>query len=447
MPSDDASVITAPCSDVPMLPMQNYPDGEMTLWRISAIGCRAPEKAAGTVHSIDLKMRTNIIPPACGKLWSCALGIAVMAGIGIARTVASEASPAASRATAAREFAPGEVWLDTQGNPINAHGGGILFHKGVYYWHGELKEGRTYVPACNVSWGGTRVVAAGVSCYSSTNLLDWNNEGIALAAVPDNPSHDLHCDKVIERPKVIHNAATKKFVMWMHVDSTDYHAARSGVAVSDTPTGPFKYVGSFRPNAGVWPDNATEADKTSATGNILARDFKEGQMARDMTVFVDDDGKAYQFYSSEENPTMHVSLLSDDYLRPAGRYSRVFVGRSMEAPAVFKRGGKYYMIASGCTGWNPNAARSAVADNIFGPWTELGNPCRGPGAEQTFQSQGTFVVPVQGRPDTFIFLADRWKQWNLADSRYVWLPLEFEPDGKPVLRWRDRWFLQAAPGR
>jgi hypothetical protein len=82
----------------------------------------------------------------------------------------------------------------------------VLFHDGVYYWYGELKEGRTYVPACNEAWGGTRVVAAGVSCYSSTNLTDWKNEGVALPAVPDKSSHDLHCDKVIERPKVIYTS-------------------------------------------------------------------------------------------------------------------------------------------------------------------------------------------------------------------------------------------------
>src|SRR5260221_10269711 len=67
-------------------------------------------------------------------------------------------------------FAPGEVWPDTDGNPINAHGGGVLFHEGVYYWCGESKAGRTYLPDCNKSCGGTRVDVVGVSCYSSTNL-------------------------------------------------------------------------------------------------------------------------------------------------------------------------------------------------------------------------------------------------------------------------------------
>jgi beta-xylosidase len=339
------------------------------------------------------------------------------------------------------EFAPGQTWNDTDGKPINAHGGGMLFHEGIYYWYGEFKAGKTYLPDCNKSWGGTRVDVVGVSCYSSTNLCDWKNEGLALSAVTDNTNSDLHPSKALERPKVIYNKSTKRFVLWMHIDSASYAAARSGVAVSDQPTGPFKYLESFRPNAGVWPENVTDADKLPGESNPLARDFKVGQMARDMTVFVDDDGKAYQFYSSEENPVMHVSLLTDDYLRPAGKYSRIFIGRSMEAPTVFKHGGKYYVIASGCTAWAPNAARSAVADNIFGPWTELGNPCVGADADKTFRSQSTFVLPVVGRADTFIFMADRWNQWNLPDSRYVWLPLKFSEAGKPILNWHDHWTL------
>jgi hypothetical protein len=341
----------------------------------------------------------------------------------------------------ADEFTPGKVWLDADGLPINAHGGGVLFHEGTYYWYGEIKTGKTVLPDSNKSWGGTRVDTKGVSCYSSKNLHDWKNEGVVLPAVDGDPQSDLHPSKVLERPKVVYNRKTKKFVMWMHIDSADYVAARSGVAVSDKPVGPFRYIGSFRPNAGVWPESIAAADKIPGVSNPLARDFEKGQMARDMTVFVDDDGRAYQFYSSEENATMHVSLLTDDYLRPAGKYRRILVGRSMEAPAVFKRAGKYYLVASGCTAWDPNAARLAVAKKILGPWTELGNPCVGVDADKTFHSQGTFVLPVQGRDDLCIFMADQWNQWDLPDSRYLWLPIEFNADGKPVLSWRERWSL------
>ena len=287
------------------------------------------------------------------------------------------AMAACSSLAAGAVFRPGAVWLDTEGRPINAHGGGVLFHEGTYYWYGELKEGRTYLPGVNKKWGGPRVVAGGVSCYSSTNLYDWKNEGVALPANARDPDHDLACENVIERPKVIYNARTRKFVMWLHQDTPNYQAARAGVAVSDTPVGPFKYLGSFRPNAGVWPVNVTPADQVPGEKHILARDFQGGQMARDMTLFVDDDGKAYHFYASENNATMHVSLLTDDYLKPAGKYARIFIGQSTEAPAVFKHNGKYYLIGSGCTGWLPNPARAYVADHLFGPWRDLGNPCVG----------------------------------------------------------------------
>lgn len=100
--------------------------------------------------------------------------------------------------------------------------------------------------------------------------------------------------------------------------------------------------------------------------NLLGRDFESGQMARDMNLFVDDDGKAYHIYASEDNSTLHISELTDDYTACSGNYARFFVGRFMEAPAMFKKDGKYYLIMSGCTGWAPNPGRSAVASSIWG---------------------------------------------------------------------------------
>ena len=184
------------------------------------------------------------------------------------------------------EFCPGQVWNDTDGNPINAHGGGMLYHEGIYYWYGEYKKGKT-VLLDGMGWECYRTDVSGVSCYSSKDLLNWKFEGIVLPAVKDDSGHDLHPSKVLERPKVIYNKKTGKFVMWAHVESADYSKACAGVAISDSPTGEFKYLGSFRPN---------------------------GEMSRDQTVFVDDDGRAYQIYSSEGNATMYISLLTEDYL-------------------------------------------------------------------------------------------------------------------------------------
>lgn len=175
-------------------------------------------------------------------------------------------------------------------------------------------------------------------------------------------------------------------------------------------------------------------------GLFVHRDFEGGQMSRDMTLFVDDDNKAYHIYSSEDNLTLHIAELTDDYLGYTGRYIRVEPGGHNEAPAIFKKDGRYFMITSGCTGWEPNEARLLVADNVMGEWKLYPNPCRGKDAKRTFNSQSTFILPVQGKNDAFIFMADRWNPLNPIDGRYVWLPVLFE-NGLPVLKWFDEWNL------
>lgn len=57
---------------------------------------------------------------------------------------------------------------------------------------------------------------------------------------------------------------------------------------------------------------------------FVKRDLKDGQMSRDMTLFVDDDGKAYHIYSSEDNLTLQIAELADDYLSHTGKYIRIF---------------------------------------------------------------------------------------------------------------------------
>jgi beta-xylosidase len=347
-------------------------------------------------------------------------------------------------------FRPGHIWKDNNGLHINAHGGGLLFYEDKYYWFGEHKiEGRK---------GNTAHV--GVHCYSSRDLYNWTDEGIALK-VSDDPASDITKGCVLERPKVLYNKKTDKFVMWFHLElkGQGYSAARSGVAVGNAPTGPYTFIRSFRPNARIWPVNVTQEQKKpfdpgkykdkkfSGTPdpilkdyNVLGRDYKTGQMARDMTLFVDDDGKAYHIYASEENGTLHISLLSDDYTEPVGQFIRVFENRWMEAPAICKRKGKYYLIASGCTGWAPNAARSAVADSIWGPWKELDNPCLGQGRDKTFGGQSTYILKVADRQNAYIALFDIWQPRNAIDGRYMWLPIEFTASGIQI-RYLQQWDL------
>lgn len=347
-------------------------------------------------------------------------------------------------------FTPIEKWNDTDGVPINAHGGGIVFNNGIYYWYGEFKtSGRA---------GNTTLF--GVSCYSSKNLYDWKNEGIVLK-VDENPDSEITKGCVIERPKVVFNKKTKKYVMWFHLElkNQGYNAARTGVAVSDSPQGPFKFVKSYRPNAGVWPKDFkdeykvnSESDKSLqwwtdewkvaiSKGLFIRRDFEKGQMARDMTLYVDSDGTAYHIHSSEDNLSIHISELTDDYLGFTKNWTVVAPGGHNEAPAIFKKDNIYYLITSGCTGWKPNEARSFKSKSIWGSWESLGNPCVGPNANLTFNSQSTFILPVQNKEGSFIFMADNWRPKDPIDGRYVWLPIEIV-NNKPVVRWYNQWSLQ-----
>ena len=172
---------------------------------------------------------------------------------------------------------------------------------------------------------------------------------------------------------------------------------------------------------------------------FVHRDLKGGQMSRDMTLFVDDDGKAYHIYSSEDNLTLQIAELTDDYLSHSGKYIRIFPGGHNEAPAIFKKDATYWMITSGCTGWEPNKARLLTATSIMGEWRQLPNSCIGKDAEKTFGGQSTYILPLSGQKDQFVFMADMWRPQSLSDSRYIWLPVRFDEKGTPFIEWIDRW--------
>lgn len=331
----------------------------------------------------------------------------------------------------------GEPFLDTDCRHINAHGGAIMEYDGTFYWYGE-----------NRGDGRPGKGQLGVACYTSPDLRVWTNRGIVLP-VSDEAGNPLEKGCIIERPKVVYNPATKKFVMWFHheLKGVGYGSAYSGVAVADNPLGPFKLLRTGRVNPGIYPMNMPEKGKklkydrkmewwtpewrkTVELGSFTNRDLEKGQMARDMTVFVDDNGKAYHIYSSEENLTLQIAELDSTFTRHTGRYIRIFPGGHNEAPAMFKHGGKYWMIASGCTGWAPNEARLMTADSIFGEWKQLPNPCKGPNSKLTFNGQSTSVFEKDGK---YTFLADIWNPKNLADSRHIWLPINFDSEGVPYI--------------
>jgi hypothetical protein len=112
--------------------------------------------------------------------------------------------------------------------------------------------------------------------------------------------------------------------------------------------------------------------------------------------------------------------LSDDYLTIARQVMRLSTAKR-EAPAMFKQNGRYFIITSAATGWDPNQAQYFSATSISGPWTALTNV----GDSTTYDTQSAYVIPVQGtQATTYIFAADRWQDPDLVSSKYIWLPLK-----------------------
>ena len=377
-----------------------------------------------------------------------------------------------------------ERMYDNNGNKIQAHGGQVQKIGDTWYWYGEDKT------------NGYRPVE-GVHCYSSTDLYNWKDEGLALDAIDvpdehygddsyvdlsifetdeelkalygdyagqpsDDPTYETKLEEVywnlaedrcvMERPKVLYNESTGQYVMWWHCDgrtptnTADYGKARAGVAVADNPAGPFKFVGAYL--------LASDPDRTDHGFD------SEGGHVRDMNVFKDDDGTAYVLYSSEGNEVMYIARLNDSYTGLAKDNEDMVLGEdfaiistdSREAPAMFKYNGMYYLITSGCTGWAPNQAQYAVAEDPLGPWTRMGNPCIGDTNNNTFSTQSTCVIPVDPENGKYIYMGDRWTDDGVSNSlsahpRYVWLPIEFGPDNTIMIKDYSDWTLDELEGK
>ncbi len=308
---------------------------------------------------------------------------------------------------------PGQTWNDMNGSAINAHGGCVVFHNGFYYWFGEQRNGNK---------------SDGISCYRSNNLYSWTklNRAVSPTGTKTDENRDIASGRTLERPKVIYNEQTGKWVMWIHWENgNDYGQAKCAVCTADKVEGPYTLVDVFRPN---------NCD------------------SRDQTVFVDADGTAYHAYSTNMNSNTNIERLTADYLHPEEDFVVQLKGRRFEASALFKVGDIYYGLFSGCTGWDPNPGRymwtydlmnetwNAPADFKASDGSTGINFCIDNGKNNSYKSQSNFVFPVPGKDKCFIYMGDQWNSSNVQSSKHVWLPLSVR-SGYPTVRWYDSWTL------
>lgn len=280
------------------------------------------------------------------------------------------------------------------GQKIHSHGGHILFFEGYYYLYGEDRRSNYYV-----------------SCYRSKDLKEWEFVSYPLTTKTKQEKNNFNGvlgllndegKKInVERPKVIYNEQSKTFVMYAHYENgKDYSEAAVCLATAKKPGGPFTYHGFKRPF---------------------------GHMSRDLTVYQDDDGKAYLVSASNNNADLHFYLLTEDYLDFSSLINKQFIGLYREAPAIFKENGVYYLLSSFCTGWAPNQCKYSFATSLDGKWARLKNI----GNKTTSHSQPAFILTVN---DKHYYIGDRWgglrwkgdEQFNYEKSYYVYSEIKID---------------------
>ena len=278
----------------------------------------------------------------------------------------------------------GIPWYDTANNTIDAHGMSFIEADGYYYMFGTERENDT---------GAYDNIFRSIKCYRSTDLVDWEYRGEVLDTtdLPDGSAGGTG-----SRPSVIYNESTGKYVMYMKrkVNGTKYAA----IATSNTVDGHYTFESYLTP----W-----------------------GGECADMSLFKNDDGKAYLVYAESINRGGHsgrsicVDELSSDYLSSVDGW-RIAEGR--EAPVMFKSNGTYYVLSSGVTGWNANQMKYVSSSDIKTGWSGFSKV----GNSTTFESQPCDVLPIHGSTTTTnIYIGDRHDSNYLGDSTYVWLPIEF----------------------
>ncbi|MBR6427828.1 MAG: family 43 glycosylhydrolase [Clostridia bacterium] len=310
---------------------------------------------------------------------------------------------------------PGRIWLDTDGKRIQAHGGSVMFLDGCYYWYGENKEFTD--PGKNIwHWG--------VRCYRSADLYNWEDMGTIIPPDTENEKSSLHPSSMMDRPHIIYNSRTRKYVCWLKIMEKDGTQSET-VLTSDSLTGPYTVV--------------------------REKLYPLGMSAGDFDLAVAGDGKAYYYFERVHSETICADL-SPDYTDVTGFYSTHFPRLRppyvREATAHFFRKGKHYLVTSGTTGYFPNPSEVAAADTWHGPYTVLGNPHTGDCSMTSYHSQISSVFRVRGKKDLFVACADRWMP-NAMDADYgVYASaydILFDPDSSDVERVSAKKILDGLP--
>lgn len=296
----------------------------------------------------------------------------------------------------------------------------------------------------------------GIRSYSSQDLCNWEDMGLIIEPDLEHPEAGMYPEHHIDRPHIVKCRKTGKYVCWLKQSGEE---ACFLILQADVFTGPYTVVAeNYRPFG------------------IKVGDF---DIAED-----DATGKAFLYMDGDHTGILGMEL-SEDFLRAekvvSRQYENLHAPFSREAPAVFQREGKKYMLTSGMSGYIPNRSDAAVSDSFTEPFVSVGDPHVADETRASFNSQISQVFQVPGKKNLYIAIADRWvprypvdagladlierviashydperyqvtaqerqefmgspmlEAANTSIADYVWLPLTFEGDQVRIC-WQDEW--------
>jgi hypothetical protein len=307
---------------------------------------------------------------------------------------------------------PGITFKDTDGNLVDAHGGGIIKVCDTYYLHGEYFLSTTTNNDFN-----------GFSMYSSQDLATWKNDGIIL---PQQPSGQLGPNRKGERPHIIQCPSTGEFVLYAHSADVTYEVDKEVVyATSPTVNDIYSFKGSL----------------LNASGAIAAHSDMSALTDGNDAYVVTESGWVYTLASD-----CHSWLSAKQYPAVNGT-----TGGS-EAPTVFRAGTTYYWIGSAKTGWQANDDFYSTAPAMTGPWTYQGDVA--PAGKLAWMTQSTWVMPIAGSGGTvYLYWGDHWQGQNTGDpgqhnylTTYVFQPLIFTGTLISMPTYQVSWKLDVGAG-
>jgi len=271
----------------------------------------------------------------------------------------------------------GQMWYTDKGAAVQAHAPGFVRVGDIWYMCGEDR---------------TRQWNPDVSLYSSVDLVNWKFEKKIVQNGVTTP--ELGSSRMIERPKLLYNKKTGKFVVWCHYEAGNYGASEAACFECDSVNGAYKYVWSGRPM---------------------------GVKSRDCNVFQDNDGTAYFISTTEENQHLGLFRLSDDY-HSAVEHTQLFAWQRREAPAIVRLDNTYFMFSSACSGWDPNQCKLSYSNNLKTGWSGLSNI----GNNIAYDTQAAAILKIEGtKATTYLYVGDRWQDPGLPESKTIIFPISF----------------------